>query len=133
ERGMPGADEGIVRILAPAEGRERELRRDHHRHVLERMHRDVGAAFVERDLELLHEEPLAADLSERPVEDAIAPGRHAHRLHREARMAGAERFSDHFRLAHREAAFPRGDADTCGDLWHGTDNRTTDPADAAVR
>ena len=57
-----------------------ELRRQHHRHVLHRVHRDVGAALVERDLELLDEEALAADLRERPVEHAVALGGHAERV-----------------------------------------------------
>ena len=42
-------------------------------HVLQRVHRDVGAAFVERAFQLLHEESLAADLRKGPVEHAVAP------------------------------------------------------------
>ena len=53
------------------------------------MHRDVGEVVVERDLELLDEKALAADLRERPVEHAIALCRHADDLDREARMARA--------------------------------------------
>jgi hypothetical protein len=36
------------------------------------MHGDVGAAFFQRQLELLHEQALAADLAERAVEDLVA-------------------------------------------------------------
>ncbi len=41
------------------------------------MHGKVGAAFRHRHFEFLDEQPLAADLGERPVEDLVAPGGHA--------------------------------------------------------
>src|SRR6185369_10332884 len=43
-------------------------------------HRELGAAFLERRLELLDEQALAADLGQRAIEDLVAAGRHAQQL-----------------------------------------------------
>jgi hypothetical protein len=70
----------------------------------------IGTSFIEctamsarpssmRDLELLHEEALAAHLRERPVEDAVALGGHADDLDRDAGVARAQRRGDHVGLA----------------------------------
>ena len=42
------------------------------RQILHRVHRDLGAPVEQRLLDLLDEEPLAADLGERAVEDLVA-------------------------------------------------------------
>ena len=74
--------ERVARILALGDRREREAVGHVHRHVLQRMHGEVGAAVRHRQLELLDEEALAADVGERPVQHAIALGRHAEQLDR---------------------------------------------------
>src|SRR5450432_770916 len=125
ERRVPARDERIVGILARPEGGEREVIRNAHRHVLQRMHRDVGAAFVEGDLQLLHEETLAAHLREGTVEHAIAARGHAHDLDLDVGMKPADRLRDHLGLAHREAAFARGDAQPCRCRAHGKVKPTT--------
>jgi hypothetical protein len=55
------------------------------------MHREVGAAVGERELELLDEESLAADLGERLILHAIALCGDAEQLHRHARVERANR------------------------------------------
>jgi hypothetical protein len=74
--------ERIVRILAREDRRERETFRHVHRHVLQRMDRKVGALFLERLLELLDEQSLAADRRQAPVENPVALRRHAEQLDR---------------------------------------------------
>ena len=67
-----GRHEGIARIFAFRHGHEFEVFGEFHRNVLERMHREVGAAFAHGHFEFLHEESLAAHLRERAVEDLVA-------------------------------------------------------------
>ena len=74
--GVAVRDEGVARVLALEHGGEREARRQVHRHVLERVDGEVGAAVVERGLELLDEQALAADLGQRAVEDLVAARGH---------------------------------------------------------
>jgi hypothetical protein len=73
-------DNGIERILARRDGHQRELRLHRHRHILHGMHGDVGASIEQGRFQLLDEEPLAADLGQRPVEDLVAARRHAEQL-----------------------------------------------------
>ena len=70
ERAIAVGDEGVARILARGDRREREARRQVGRHVLHRMHREVGAAVGHRVLQLLDEQALAADLVEAAVDAA---------------------------------------------------------------
>jgi hypothetical protein len=114
ERAVAIGDEGVERHLARAEGREREPGWQHHRHVLHRMHRDLGAAGVDGGLELLHEQPLPTHLRERSVEHAVALGGHGNQLHLESRVARGEGGRDGARLGEGELAFARGDADRAG-------------------
>ena len=50
----------------------------------------LGAALLQRDLQLLDEKPLAADLGQRAVEDLVAAGGHAQQRDACGRMAGAQ-------------------------------------------
>ena len=65
QRGKLVRDEGIARILARRDGRQHEAFRHHHRHILHRMHGEVGLAFLHRHFEFLDEQALAADFGER--------------------------------------------------------------------
>ena len=111
---MADGDEGVARVLARPEGQHRETLREIHRHVLHRVHRDVGEVVGERDLELLDEQPLAAHLREGPVEDAVALGGHARDLDLEPGVALLEARGHVLGLPHRELAFAGGDADALG-------------------
>ena len=60
-------DEGVAHVLARQVAVEQQAAGLLHRHVLHRMHRDVDAARQQLLLDLLGEQPLVADLLQRPV------------------------------------------------------------------
>ena len=64
-------NEGIARILALHDGPECETGGQFHRHVLGRVHGQVGAALGQRQLQFFHEQALAADLCERGIQDFV--------------------------------------------------------------
>ena len=68
------ADEGVARILARQKRRQHQAGRQHGGHVLRRMHREVDGAAQQRVLDLLGEQPLAANVTERPVLNDVAGG-----------------------------------------------------------
>ncbi len=88
----------------------REARRQFARHVLHRVHRDVGAAFLHRDLEFLDEETLAADFGQRTVEHAVALRAHRHEFDGQLRMRRAQQGLDVLGLPHGELAATGRDA-----------------------
>src|SRR5213075_1854514 len=93
------------------------------RHVLHRVHGEVGAPVRHRVLELLHEESLAADFVEAAVEDLIAFRAHRQELDRKAGMEPLQLFSDVLGLPQRESAAARRN----DELLHGrsaTSSRT---------
>ncbi len=94
QRGMAVADEGVARVLALHDHRQVQPLGQLHRHVLHGVHRDVGVAFEHARLQLLYEQPLAADLGQRGVEDLVALGAHAQDFHLQARMGGAQGVGD---------------------------------------
>lgn len=81
ERFVVWRHEGIARIFALENRAEREALGQLHRHILERMHGEIGAAIGERDFEFLHEQALAADLRQRAIENLIAARRHSEDFH----------------------------------------------------
>lgn len=81
------AHDGVARVKALCDGGNDESFRHLRRHVLEAVHRDVDAAGEHILLELLREEPLAADLGERRVEDLVALRRHELLLDAQLRIA----------------------------------------------
>jgi hypothetical protein len=50
------------------------------------MHRQIGAAVLQRKFKLLHEQSLAAHLAQRTVQDLITLGGHAQQAHRVAAL-----------------------------------------------
>ncbi|MGF6740317.1 hypothetical protein OKW47_004063 [Paraburkholderia atlantica] len=69
--------ERVARVLALHDGGQRETGGQLHRHVFQRMHREVGAAIGERGFELFDEEPLATHLRQRAIENLITACRHS--------------------------------------------------------
>ena len=106
--------ERVARILARGDRRQREALRHVHRHVLERMHGEIGAALGHRDLELLDEQPLAADVGERPVEHPVALRRHAEQLDLAAGIERREPRADVLGLPQRQRGFARRDRQAAG-------------------
>ncbi len=62
ERRIVWRDERIARILAFENRAEREAVGQFHRHVFQRMHGEIRAAFGERGFQFLYKQALAADL-----------------------------------------------------------------------
>jgi hypothetical protein len=81
EAGVLVRNEGITRVLARRNGRQRKTFRHLHRHVLQGMHGKIGATFLHRHFQLLDEQPLAADLRQRAIKDLVATGGHAENAH----------------------------------------------------
>jgi hypothetical protein len=123
-----------VPTIAPCGSQERGQREPvglAHRHVLHRMHGEVGAALEQGLLELLDEQPLAARGGERRAGHLIAAGGHRHERHREAGMYGAEARADVLGLPEGEGRFARGDAKGHGSACHserGEESRRRDPS-----
>ena len=109
ERRVAIGHERIARVLARGDRGERESRRHLHRHVLQRMHGEVGAALVHRDLEFLDEQALAADRRERLVEDAVALRGQSQQVDDHAGILRDEPRADVLGLPQRERRFARRD------------------------
>ena len=101
------ASRGSSRAVMPASAKPS---RHFHRHVLQRMHGEVGAAVIHRHFELLDEQALAADRRQRLVEDAVALGRQAEQVDRHARIQRGEPRADVLGLPQRERRFAGRDA-----------------------
>ena len=71
------------------------------------MHRDIGVALLQRHLEFLDEQSLAADLAEAAVQDLVAARGHAQQAHLVAALL--EQGLHMLGLPHGEAAFAGGD------------------------
>ncbi len=74
ELAVARSDEHVARILAARNADQREAVGQLAGHVLDGVHRDVRLAREQLLLDLLDEEPLAADLGERTILDAVAAG-----------------------------------------------------------
>ncbi len=72
---VPRRDEHVTRIAATRQAGEHEPWWEPGRHVLDRVHGEVGAPLEESLLNLLDEEPLAANLRERAVLNPVTRGR----------------------------------------------------------
>ena len=80
--GALARDQHVARIGARQHRADRQARRQPGRQVLHRVHRKIDPAVEQRRLELLAEQPLAAELGERPVDHAIAGRADHHDLER---------------------------------------------------
>ena len=70
----------VARIFAREYRGESELGIEMHRHVFQRMHREVCSSVEQRELELFDEQPFAAFLRQRSIKNAVAQRRHAEQL-----------------------------------------------------
>ena len=71
-RGIRAQHHGVARILARQHGADLQALRQHHRHVLAAVHRQVDLVAEQRILDLLDEQPLAADLRQRRLGEPVA-------------------------------------------------------------
>ncbi|MNN14774.1 hypothetical protein D3C81_1278540 [compost metagenome] len=67
ERGEAVRNQCVARVFALHHRGQREAGGQFHRHILERMHRQVRAAFVHRELQFFDKQTLAADFRQRTV------------------------------------------------------------------
>ncbi len=73
-------DKRIAGIFPFADGVQAEPLRELHRHVFHGVDGDVGASFQHGSLQLLDEQPFAADFGERGIQDLVALGAHGNQL-----------------------------------------------------
>ena len=106
---MPIRDESIAGVGPLEHTGELERVRQFHRHVLERMHRQLGATVEQREFEFLGEQAFAADVGERPILDLVATSGHADERDRTLRITGLQETRDMVRLPEGKAAFAGGD------------------------
>src|SRR5712664_2663580 len=104
--------EAISRILSRGNGRQAKSLRHTHRNVLRGVHGKIGPPVLERGLELLYEKPLAADLSEGPIDDLVASRGDAEDAHLAMRIQALELARDVLGLPHCEPAPARGNDDS---------------------
>ena len=62
QAGVARRNEGVMGVFSFHHAGQCEAFRKLHRHVFERVHGDVGAAFFQRHFQLFHEQPLAPHL-----------------------------------------------------------------------
>ncbi|EWS54435.1 hypothetical protein X551_02751 [Methylibium sp. T29] len=111
--GVAWGDPGVTRVLALQHRGEHETDGQVHRHILQRMHREVGVTGLQRGLELLDEQALATDLAERAVQDLVAARRHPQQLDRRI-QARAEQCAHMLGLPQRQPALAgRDDPGLC--------------------
>jgi hypothetical protein len=110
-RGL-AADERVAHILARQTRGKHQPVRQHRRHVLGGMHREVDRTAEQRLLDLLGEQALAARLAQRAILDAIARGADRDDLDRVLvpPMRSSERRARQARLRQRERTAARSDA-----------------------
>jgi hypothetical protein len=109
---MVRRDPGVARVLALHHATQRKAVRQFHRHILERVHGDVGAPLFQRHLKLLDKKTLATDLAERAVQDLVAQRGHAQQGDAVATLLQQRLYV--FGLPQGQAAFPGGDGDGNG-------------------
>ena len=114
ERSVAIRHKCVKRIFALAHYDHGEARRQAARHVLHGMHRNIGAPFLHGDFKLLDEQPLAADLRQRPVKNLIAARGHTENLDPHRRIETAQALRDPLALHQRQTAFARGNGQTAG-------------------
>ena len=76
EIGMACADKGIAWIFAFKYRGERKTGGHLGRHILARVHGQIGAPLFQRDFQLLDEQSLAADCRQRAIEHLVALSAH---------------------------------------------------------
>ena len=109
QAGVAVGNQRVARVFALADGGQGKAFGQVHRHVLDGVHGDIGAAFLQGQFQLFHEQALAADFGQRLVEDLVALGGHAQDFHGQLRVQRLEAGFDVFGLPHGEFAFAAGD------------------------
>ena len=77
QSGVVIGNKGIARIFTLTDASQHKTLRQVHRHVLQRMHGNVGAAVFQRGFQFFHEQTLATYFGQRDIQDLIALRGHA--------------------------------------------------------
>ena len=113
DRFMTRGNESIARVAALERGADREPRREFARHVLHRVHRDLGVPGPQGLLELLDEEALAARVRKASL-DPVALRDDRHEADDEAGVGSRQARGHVFGLPEGKPAPSRRDADLPG-------------------
>ncbi len=101
-------DEGIARIFALADGVQAEPLGELHRYVFHGVHGDVGPSLQHGRFQLLDEQPLAADLGERGIQDLVTLSAHGDQLDLQLGVQGFQPVFDEVGLPHGQGALASG-------------------------
>ena len=113
ERAEVVGDKSIARVFTFEHRRQLETFGQVHRHVFERVHRQLSAALFKRRFELLDKQPLATDLGQAAVEYLVAARRHAEQRHRHSKTPH-QQVAHMLGLPERQTAFAGRDEGGCG-------------------
>ena len=102
-------NQGITRVFALHHAGQDKTFGQRHRHVLERVHGQVGTALLNGHLQLFDEQAFAADFAQAAVQNLVALGRHAQERDLMTQL-GQQRF-DMFSLPQGQTAFAGGDGE----------------------
>jgi len=116
ERGGLAREQDVARILALERCPDHQTVRQPSRQILRRMHREVDPPVEQGQLQLLAEQPLAAEIGERAVGNAVPGGPHHHDLEgsgsRELGIGAAKRTTHEVGLGPGQPRAARADAQT---------------------
>jgi hypothetical protein len=111
--------EGVARVLAPRYRGDHEALGQVDRDILHGVHREVGATVHQRLLELLHEQPLAANARQGGTQPAVAFRGHPQQGDLQSGMGCLEAVADVFGLPEGKSAFTGCDDEFSGGRGHG--------------
>lgn len=101
-------NKGIARIFALADGVQAEPLGELHRHVFHGVHGDVGPSLQHGGFQLLDEQPLAAHLGERGIQDLVTLSAHGHQLDLQLGVQGFQPVFDEVGLPQGQGALASG-------------------------
>ena len=110
ESGRFGSDERVAGIRPVEHRGDDEAFGKIAGQILHRMHGDVGTGLLERHLQFLDEQSLAADGGEAPILNAVTLGQQGYELNLESRMRLPQQHRDVMGLPESQLTLAGGDA-----------------------
>ena len=114
EIGVGVGYKGITRVFPFADAEQTEAGGEIHRHILHRMHSDVGFVLQQGGFQFLDEQTLAADLRQRCIEQLVTTTDHRHQADLETRMRLFQARLDVFGLPQGQGTLASGNTDFAG-------------------
>ncbi|OIQ64163.1 hypothetical protein GALL_542870 [mine drainage metagenome] len=106
QAGIPRRDKRITRVFPLHDTCQLKAVGQLHRHVLERMHRQIGPTVFECDLKLLDKQAFATYLAQCPVKNLVAQGGHSQQVNLVTELP--KKGLNMFGLPHGQTAFSGG-------------------------